>query len=150
MISDFSTQTMQYLFSTHVWKLDRMWLGVKVQAAAQLCCYILPFKIFNRLILLIWFSVFPFLWWTYKTYKLAKSYDSHSPCIWHLTQSKQHAFLHLKAVFFSKCVFNGYSNKIKQNHISKVSIYICVCVYIYNFLIYIYIFKGALSSFIWK
>lgn len=53
MISDFSAETMQYLFSTHVWKLDRMWLGVKVPAAAQLCCYILPFKIFNRLILLI-------------------------------------------------------------------------------------------------
>ena len=53
MASVLPTETMQYLFITYVWQVDRVWMGVGVQAAAQPCYYLLPSRISNRLILLI-------------------------------------------------------------------------------------------------
>lgn len=37
MASDLATETMQYLFITYAWQVDRVWMGVGVQAAAQPC-----------------------------------------------------------------------------------------------------------------
>ena len=53
MASVLPTETMQYLFITYVWQVDRVWMGVGAQAAAQPCYYLLPSRISNRLILLI-------------------------------------------------------------------------------------------------
>lgn len=48
---------MQYSFNTYVWNVNWVWMGVEVQVAAHFCYYfLLPFNIFNMLIIKICFN----------------------------------------------------------------------------------------------
>ena len=77
MTSDLATETMQYSLITYVWQIDRVWMGVGVQAAAQPCYLPSALQDFQQVDFTYMILSFPFFYGKSVTLiNFAKSHDS--------------------------------------------------------------------------
>ena len=130
MVCDLSATIVEYEFSINVesWQGMDRWGDIR---GRSVCLSNFQYVDFTYT-----FLNFPYIMGEHAILiKFANPYDSHSPHIFHNVKQTTCLSPFGSHTFFSQCIFNDHSIKIKQNNISPqkhytyIHIYVYVCVY---------------------